>query len=92
MDQVEKLCDAIALISRGKLVLDGGMREVKGRYPRNRVQMQFEGDDAFFGIRVWRRQRTTAAWRRSSWRAAAPDAQPLLAAALAPGRASAGLR
>jgi ABC-2 type transport system ATP-binding protein len=47
MDQVEKLCDAIAIIFRGKLVLEGSMREVKGRYPRNRVQMVFEGDDAF---------------------------------------------
>jgi len=47
MDQVEKLCDAIAIIYRGKLVLSGGMREVKSRYPRNRVQMVFEGDDAF---------------------------------------------
>jgi ABC-2 type transport system ATP-binding protein len=47
MDQVEKLCDAIAIIYRGKLVLEGSMREVKGRYPRNRVQMVFEGNDAF---------------------------------------------
>jgi ABC-2 type transport system ATP-binding protein len=47
MDQVEKLCDAIALISRGKLVLSGAMREVKSRYPRNRVQVAFTGDDSF---------------------------------------------
>jgi ABC-2 type transport system ATP-binding protein len=47
MDQVEKLCDAIALIDRGNLVLSGGMREVKSRYPRNRVQVIFEGDDSF---------------------------------------------
>jgi ABC-2 type transport system ATP-binding protein len=47
MDQVEKLCDEIALINRGNLVLSGGMREVKSRYPRNRVQMEFEGSDAF---------------------------------------------
>jgi ABC-2 type transport system ATP-binding protein len=47
MDQVEKLCDEIALINRGNLVLSGGMREVKLRYPRNRVQMEFEGSDAF---------------------------------------------
>src|SRR5580698_4490947 len=47
MDQVEKLCDAIALISRGKLLLSGSMREIKSRYPRNRVQMLFEGPDAF---------------------------------------------
>ncbi len=47
MDQVEKLCDAIALISRGKLVLSGSMRDVKAQYPRNRVQMVFTGPDAF---------------------------------------------
>ena len=47
MDQVEKLCDAIALISRGKLLLSGGMREIKSRYPRNRVQVVFTGDDSF---------------------------------------------
>jgi ABC-2 type transport system ATP-binding protein len=47
MDQVEKLCDAIAIIYRGKIVLEGNMRDVKGRYPRNRVQMVFEGDDSF---------------------------------------------
>jgi ABC-2 type transport system ATP-binding protein len=47
MDQVEKMCDAIALIHRGQLVLSGTMSEVKARYPRNRVQIQFEGDDAF---------------------------------------------
>ena len=47
MDQVEKMCDAICLISRGKPVLNGTMREVKSRYPRNRVQMTFEGDTGF---------------------------------------------
>jgi ABC-2 type transport system ATP-binding protein len=47
MDQVEKLCDNIALISRGNLVLSGSMREVKGRYPRNRVQVIFDGDEKF---------------------------------------------
>lgn len=47
MDQVEKLCDSIALISRGKLVLAGAMREIKSRYPRNRVQVVFSGDDSF---------------------------------------------
>jgi ABC-2 type transport system ATP-binding protein len=47
MDQVEKLCDAIALISRGQLLLSGSMREVKSAYPRNRVQVVFAGDDSF---------------------------------------------
>jgi len=47
MDQVEKLCDAICLINRGRLVLSGGMQEIKSRYPKNRVQMVFEGDASF---------------------------------------------
>jgi ABC-2 type transport system ATP-binding protein len=47
MDQVEKMCDAIALISHGRLVLSGSMREVKARYARNRVHVVFSGDESF---------------------------------------------
>ena len=47
MDQVEKLCDTICLIHRGHPVLSGGMQEIKSRYPKNRVQMVFEGDASF---------------------------------------------
>jgi ABC-2 type transport system ATP-binding protein len=43
MDQVEKLCDSICLIDGGKAVLQGGMREIKSRYPRNRVLVDYEG-------------------------------------------------
>jgi ABC-2 type transport system ATP-binding protein len=47
MDQVEKLCDAICLINRGKAVLQGALSEVKSRFGKNHVQIQYEGDDAF---------------------------------------------
>jgi ABC-2 type transport system ATP-binding protein len=47
MDQVERMCDAIALISRGKLVLSGTMRSIKSQYTRNRIHVTFSGDDAF---------------------------------------------
>ena len=47
MDQVEKMCDAICVISGGRQVLAGSMREVKSRYPNNRVQIDFEGSDSF---------------------------------------------
>ncbi len=40
MDQVEKLCDEIALVDHGRVVLDGSMREIKGRYPRDRVLLK----------------------------------------------------
>jgi len=47
MDQVEKLCDSICLVDGGKAVLSGGMRELKSRYPRNHVVIDFEGDNSF---------------------------------------------
>ena len=47
MDQVERMCDSIALISRGQVVLEGSMRSVKGQYPHNRVEVVFEGDPGF---------------------------------------------
>lgn len=47
MDQVEKLCDSICLIHRGEAVLSGTMREIKSRYERNHVIVEFEGSAAF---------------------------------------------
>src|SRR5271170_4093683 len=47
MDQVEKLFDAISLVNRGTVMLAGTMREVKSRYERNRVIIEFEGDESF---------------------------------------------
>jgi len=47
MDQVEKLCDAICLINNGEAVLEGNLREIKGRYERNRIIVEFEGSSAF---------------------------------------------
>jgi ABC-2 type transport system ATP-binding protein len=84
MDQVEKLCDAIAIIFQGKLVLSGAMREVKSRYPRNRVQMVFTGDAGFLehpGVAECKNYAGIAEITLSSPEAA----QPLLAAALARG-------
>jgi ABC-2 type transport system ATP-binding protein len=47
MDQVEKLCDSICLINNGEAVLAGNLREIKSRYERNHVIVEFEGDSAF---------------------------------------------
>ncbi len=47
MDQVEKLCDAICLINNGEAVLSGRMREIKSRYERNHVIVEFEGSAEF---------------------------------------------
>src|SRR5688572_26677864 len=47
METVERLCDAIALISRGRKVLDGPVGEVKRRYGANTVALAYEGDGSF---------------------------------------------
>ncbi|MGA2569378.1 MAG: ATP-binding cassette domain-containing protein [Terracidiphilus sp.] len=47
MEQVEKLCDSICLINNGEAVLSGTMREIKSRYERNRVIVEFEGSAEF---------------------------------------------
>jgi len=47
MDQVEKLCDSICLIDSGAAVLAGTVREIKSRYERNRVIVEFEGSADF---------------------------------------------
>lgn len=45
MDQVEKLCDDIALIHRGKVVLNGPVREVKSGYRSDRIIVEFHGNE-----------------------------------------------
>ena len=47
MDQVEKLCDSICLINRGRLVLQGALKEVKSRFGKNNVQIEYEGNGDF---------------------------------------------
>ncbi len=47
MDQVEKLCDAICLINHGEAVLSGKVREIKSRYERNHIVVEFEGNADF---------------------------------------------
>ena len=49
MDQVEKLCDTICLVNKGKAVLNGDLREIKARYGRDRVQISFaDAQDGHF--------------------------------------------
>ncbi|HEY1580763.1 MAG TPA: ATP-binding cassette domain-containing protein [Terracidiphilus sp.] len=47
MDQVEKLCDSICLIDKGEAVLSGRVREIKSRYERNHIIVEFEGSAEF---------------------------------------------
>lgn len=47
MEQAEKLCDHICMISSGRKVLDGKMSEVKAQFGKNSIQVEMEGDGAF---------------------------------------------
>src|SRR3954467_6646654 len=41
MDQVERLCDSICLINRSQAVLEGDLKQIKSRYGRNNVQLEY---------------------------------------------------
>ncbi len=47
MEQVEKLCEEICLIDKGRKVLEGPLAEIKKSYGHNSVTIRFEGDGAF---------------------------------------------
>jgi len=89
MDQVEKLCDNICLIHNGNVVLSGAMREIKSRYPANRVALNFEGDASFLNhpsIESAKNYGGRAEIKLRTSENAGADAQALLAAAAASAR------
>ncbi len=45
MDQVEKLCERICLINKGKKVLEGKLSDIKLDFSRNMVSIRFSGDE-----------------------------------------------
>ncbi len=47
MEQVEKLCEHICLINKGRVVLDGTLSSVKKQYGHNGVSVRFNGDGSF---------------------------------------------
>lgn len=47
MEQVEKMCDNICLINKGREVLAGALTEIKKEYGTNSVHLEFEGDGSF---------------------------------------------
>ncbi len=47
MEQVEKLCDSICLINKGRSVLSGDLRDIKSRFGRDRIQMEYSGNSDF---------------------------------------------
>ena len=47
MDFAEKMCDYIALIHKGRVLLQGPLQEVKNRFSRSHVMLHYEGDLSF---------------------------------------------
>ena len=47
MEQVEQICDDICLINHATKVLGGRLKEVKGRFGRNTVILDYDGPDSF---------------------------------------------
>lgn len=46
MESVEELCDNIALINKSKLVITGGVEEIRRKYGNNNVELIYSGDNA----------------------------------------------
>ncbi len=46
MEQVEKLCERICLIHKGKKILEGALADVKMQFGRNVVTLRYSGDPA----------------------------------------------
>jgi ABC-2 type transport system ATP-binding protein len=46
MDQVEKLCEHICLINKGRAVLEGDLSGIKMRFSRNTLTIRYQGDKA----------------------------------------------
>ncbi len=47
MDFAEKMCDHIAMIDHGKIILNGSIKEIKGKYSRQNISLTYEGDISF---------------------------------------------
>ena len=47
MEQAEKLCDCICMISHGRKVIDGPMADVKSQFGKNSIQLETAGDNQF---------------------------------------------
>ncbi len=47
MDQVEKLCDSICLVNRGRALLQGELQRIKAERGQNTVQINYQGDGKF---------------------------------------------
>ncbi len=49
MESVEELCDSIALINKAKLVVTGGVDEIRHRYGNNNIELVYTGETPVSG-------------------------------------------
>jgi ABC-2 type transport system ATP-binding protein len=70
MEQVEQMCDDICLISEGRAILNGGLREIKRSFGRDTAILEFEGSESFldslaerFNVRIAARSNNHAELR-----------------------------
>lgn len=47
MDFAENMCDHIAMIDNGKIILNGSLRELKERFGRRNISLKYDGDISF---------------------------------------------
>ena len=47
MDQVEMICDNICLINKSRMILEGNLAQIRQRYGKNTVDLEYEGDIGF---------------------------------------------
>lgn len=47
MEQVEQMCDDICLFNNGKTVLQGNLRDIKQKFGKNTINIEFQGDHTF---------------------------------------------
>ena len=47
MEFAEKMCDHIAMIDQGKIILSGSMSEIKSKFAQKNVSLNYEGDISF---------------------------------------------
>ena len=50
MESVEELCDNIALINKAKLVITGGVDEIRHRYGNNNIELVYTGETPVEGV------------------------------------------
>ncbi len=47
MEFAEKMCDSVAMIDKGKIILNGKLSDIKQKYASNNIRLDYNGDISF---------------------------------------------